>query len=267
MSHAALYATLLIAIVLLWAAPLFSPYRPDDFDLARAFEMPSSSHWLGTADNGADILSILLHGAHTTIAIAAGSVILSSFVGIALGLWAGGTRRRSIDHVLLFLADGFQTFPSLILTIAMVAWVAHPSLMHMVFALALPGWVLMMRVTRAQVLSLREHEYVLAAEVLGFSAMRRWLRHIFPSVLPVTIVQMTLSLGYTILAEATLAFLGLGPASMTSGGIASWGTLLEQGTQVLLIHPHVVMIAGTVLTCTVFSFNFLGEKLREQISF
>ena len=239
--------------------PWVAPYDPRSIDLYRQFEGPTWDHPLGTADNGIDILSALLHGARLAAVVGSLVTLISLVVGSCLGLLAGYFAKAT-DHFVSGLSDIMQAFPAIVLNIAILALVARPGVSHLVVALSVSGWVLYSRITRAQVFSLRERDYVLAATALGATPGRVLARHVLPNASGALVVQATTGFGATILAESTLSFLGLGP-----GTTASWGALLEQGSGVLLRFPHVALIAGGVIAVTVLGFNLTGDWLRDRL--
>jgi peptide/nickel transport system permease protein len=248
-------AFVLLAIV----GPLLSPYAPSEIDLDAQYQLPSPAHWLGTGDNGVDVLSVLLHGARLALIVGLGSVLTSLVVGALLGALAGYRGGRT-DHAITGLADLVQAFPAIVLNIAVLALVARPGVLHVVLALSANGWVLFARLSRAQTLSLRESEYVAAARVLGASEAHILARHIAPNLAGPLVVQATGALGGAILAESTLSFLGLGP-----GTDASWGALLDQGSAVLLRFPHVALFSGCAIAITVLGWNLAGDWLHERL--
>ena len=253
------YVVVALFVVIACVGPWFAPLPPDQIALAHQYELPSTAHWLGTADNGVDILSVLLYGARLSALVALGSVGLSVVVGTLLGALAG-YRGGRFDHAITGLADLVQAFPGILLNIAMLAVVARPGVTHLVMALSVSGWVLYARLARAQTLLLREREFVSAARALGASETRVLLRHVLPNLLPPLLVQATAGLGSAILIESTLSFLGLGT------GRASWGALLDQGSSVLLRFPHVALISGFAIAITVLSFNLVGDGLRDRLA-
>lgn len=256
MSRAVVIGFLLLAAV----GPWLAPYAPDQIALAHQYELPSSRHWLGTADNGVDILSVLLHGARLSALVAFGSVCLSLLLGTTLGTLAG-YRGGRLDHAITGVADLVQAFPAILLNIALLALVARPGVTHLVLAMSASGWVLYARVSRAQAMLLREREFVSAARALGASEARVLWRHVLPNLIAPLLVQATAGLGSAILIESTLSFLGLG-----AGGAASWGALLDQGSSVLLRFPHVALISGLSIAITVLSFNLAGDAMRDQLA-
>lgn len=245
----------LAAIVGPWVAP----HDPEAINLLREYEPPSWDHPLGTGDNGVDILSVLLHGARLAGLVGLSVVGASLFIGTVLGVLAG-FRGRGTDHLVTGTADLVQAFPAIVLNIAILALVARPGLVHLVVALVVPGWVLYARVARAQTFTLREREFVLAAQALGLPERRVLWRHLLPNLLGPLVVQATAGIGAVILAESTLSFLGLGP-----GTGVSWGALLDQGSAVLLRFPHVALFSGGAIALAVLGFNLTGDWLRDRL--
>jgi peptide/nickel transport system permease protein len=249
---------LLFALLAL-AGPWLAPFSPRAIDLAHELEGPSGQHWLGTADNGVDVLSVLLVGARLAGTVAVATVGLSFLLGATLGALAGYVGGRT-DEILTRLTDAVQAMPALVINVALLALLAQPGLGHMVFALSATGWVAYARVARAETLRLRDREFVHAARALGASPARIVARHILPNALGPLIVQATFGLGGAVLAEASLSFLGLGP-----GATASWGALLDQGTAHLLRAPRLALIAGAAIAATVLGFNLTGDWLRDML--
>ena len=239
--------------------PWFAPYAPAQIDLRNQFALPSGAHLLGTTDNGVDILSVLLHGARLSGIVALCVVSTSVVFGALLGTFAG-YRGGRVDQLVTAACDLVQAFPSVVLNVAVLALVARPGLLHLMFALTINGWVLFARIARAQALVLRRAEFVEAARALGASQRRILLRHIVPNLAGPLIVQASAAFGSAILAESTLSFLGLGP-----GAAASWGQLLDQGSAVLLRFPHVALIAGGTIALTVYGCHRTGDFLRDRL--
>ncbi len=242
------------------AGPWLAPYPPKAIDLARDLQAPSRLHLLGTADNGVDVLSVVLSGARPAGVVAVSSVTLSVLLGVLLGggaVWIGGV----IEAIVARVTDAAQAFPSLVVNLAVLAFVARAGVIHLVGALCVTGWVGYARVARAEVLRLRDREFVTAARALGASPSRVFLRHVLPNAMGPLVVQATFGLGTAVLAEASLSFLGLGPGSETS-----WGALLDQGTAHLLRTPRIAMVAGIVISATVLGFNLTGDWLRDHLA-
>lgn len=238
--------------------PLVST-SPDAIDLAHAYELPSREHLLGTADNGVDLLSALVHGARVAAIISVSVVGISLVLGGLLGALAG-MRGGRFEGAVMALCDLLQAFPAVLLNIALLSVVARPSIEHVVLALSVSGWVFYARLARAEVLSLREREFVVAARALGASEGRVLVSHLLPNLFGPLLVQATTGFGGVILMEATLSFLGLGPARAVS-----WGALLDQGSSVLLRFPHVALLSGFAIASVVLGFNLAGDALREVL--
>ena len=239
--------------------PLLSPRSPRAIDLAHVLEAPTAAHPLGTADNGVDVLAVLLHGARLAGEVSVATVLISLAVGALLGgsaAFAGGR----IAAVVARVTDAAQSFPSVIVNMAVLALVSRPGVVHLIAALSVTGWVGYARVARAEVLRLREREFVQAARALGASPARLFFRHVLPNATGPLVVQATFGLGAVVLAEASLSFLGLGP-----GASASWGSLLDQGTAHLLQTPRLAMVAGVAITATGLGFNLSGDWLRDRL--
>ncbi len=248
-------------VVLGLLGPGLAPYDPSFGVLADRFAGASGAHWLGTDSKGVDTLSQLLYGARSALEISISVVAISSVVGVTLGTVAGWFR-GPIDEVVMRIVDILQAFPGILLNIAIVATVAHPGLGVMIFALAINGWVGYARVTRGQVLALRERDYVAAAVALGASNRRVMFRHLIPNLLGPVLVQMSFGFGAVILIEASLSFLGLGPQVDYT-----WGAMLEQGTTFLWRSgfAHYAIIPGIAVTWVVLGANLLGDGLRDRL--
>jgi peptide/nickel transport system permease protein len=246
-------------LLLACIGPWLAPYAPLHIDLRAQYALPSAEHWLGTSDNGVDILSVLLHGARLSGVVALTVVSISLVFGALLGAFAG-YRGGRVDQFVLATCDLMQAFPSVVLNVAILALVARPGLTHLIFALCVGGWVLFARIARAQALVLRRAEFVEAARALGASEPRILVRHVLPNLAGPLIVQASAAFGAAVLAESTLSFLGLGP-----GSAASWGQLLDQGSAVLLRFPHVALIAGGTIAVTVYGCHRTGDYLRDRL--
>jgi peptide/nickel transport system permease protein len=228
-------------------------------DLAHAWAPPGPGHPLGTGDNGIDVLAQILFGARVSLAVGLSAVLISGTLGTLVGTtlgYAGGLA----DDVLMRVVDVLLAFPGLLLAIFITA-VLGPSLPGLIFALCATGWVSYARLARAQVLVLREREFVMAARALGATPLRIIGRHLIPNLIGPILVQATFGIPAAILAEAALSFLGLG----VPAGTPSWGALVDQGTPHLLDAPHVALFPGAAIALTVFGFNSLGDALRDRL--
>jgi peptide/nickel transport system permease protein len=249
----------LIGLIALAAllAPVLPLHPPDEVHIESELAGPSRSHPLGQDEEGRDVLSRVVYGARYSLLISFTTVALALTLGTCIGLIAGYFGGRW-DEAFVFVGDVFLAFPSILLLIAIAAFIP-PSLFNMILILAFVGWVSYARIIRGQAIGLKNAEYIQAARALGFSHRRILARHLLPNALAPLIVNATLSLAGVILAESTLSFLGLGiPA-----GIPSWGSMLDAGVAYLLIAPHLSIVPGLAIMLTVLGFNFLGDGLRD----
>lgn len=241
-------------------APLLSPYNPIIGDVSDGLEAPSSTHWLGTDDQGRDVLSRVMHGARVSLSVALISVTIGSISGVSIGLlagYAGGT----IDLVLMRMIDALLAFPALLLAISITAALG-PDLRNTMIAIGVVSIPVYARLTRGQVLSLRERDYVLAARAMGVSPTRIALMHILPNIANPLIVQATLTTAFAILQEAVLSFLGLGAQPPAP----SWGQDINYNQRYLTNFMWWMSVGpGVAIFLAVFSFNFLGDALRDLL--
>ena len=252
---------IIVAIVVLGAltAPWLLPWDATTQDLPNRLHGPTLQHWFGLDELGRDILARVLLGARVSLMVGIIVVGVSSIVGMAAGGVSGYYGGR-IDQIIGRVMDVLMAFPGMLLAIALVA-VLGPSLVNVVLALAVIGWVGYARLVRGQVLRAREFEFVQAARALGATTPRILAQHIIPTALPAVTVQATLGMGGAILAEASLSFLGLGVQPPTP----SWGTMLNGGRAHILDAPHLTIFPGLAIALLVLGFNFLGDGLRDRI--
>jgi len=248
-----------IAVMMAIAGPLVSPFDPAAQELSLRLDGPSSTHWFGLDELGRDVLARVLSGARISLLVGLVVVGVSSVVGTLMGAVAGYFG-GVVDEVIGRTIDILLAFPGLLLAIAIVA-VLGPSLVNVVLALTIIGWVGYARLVRGQALRVRELEYVVAARASGAGTQRILLRHVIPAVLPAVAVQAMLGMGGAILSEAALSFLGLGVQPPTP----SWGTMLSYGRAHLLDAPHVTIFPGIAIAVLVLGFNFLGDGLRDRL--
>ncbi|HEY7189891.1 MAG TPA: ABC transporter permease [Vicinamibacterales bacterium] len=248
-----------IAVMMAIAGPLMSPFDPAAQQLSLRLDGPSAAHWFGLDELGRDVLARVLSGARISLLVGLIVVGVSSVVGTVMGAVAGYFG-GIVDEIISRTIDILLAFPGLLLAIAIVA-VLGPSLVNVVFALTIIGWVGYARLVRGQALRVRELEYVVAARASGAGTRRILVHHIIPAVLPAVAVQATLGMGGAILSEAALSFLGLGVQPPTP----SWGTMLSYGRAHLLDAPHVTIFPGIAIAVLVLGFNFLGDGLRDRL--
>jgi len=237
-------------------APVLAPYSPREQRLCDGLKGPSASHWLGQDKHGRDVLSRLIYGARVSAVVGVATVLVSALLGFMVGS-AAGYFGGAVDQLFMRIVDVLQAFPGILLAIALAA-VLGPSLMNVILALSVLGWVGYARLVRGQVLVEREKEYVQAARALGAGPGRIVFRHLLVNVSAPVIVQATFGMAAAILAEASLSFLGLGAQNLPS-----WGGMLNEGQSFLLTAPHLSIFPGLAVLVTVLGFNFLGDGLRD----
>ncbi len=231
-----------------------------------AYSFPSSAHWLGTDKNGMDMLTRLMYGGRVSLMIGFIVVIISAALGVVLG-GVSGYFGGWVDNLIMRIVDIFYCIPStpliIILGAAMDGMRVDPQIrmLYLMLILGFLGWPGIARLVRGQILSLREQEFMTATEACGISVSRRIFRHLIPNVIPQLIVNCTMSLGSTIITEATLSFLGLG----VKFPFASWGNIMNDvsNSYVLTSYWFIWIPAGICLMLTVLGFNFVGDGLRD----
>lgn len=260
---AAVVLLLILAVAAL--APSIAPASPTGSEVARRLRPPLTTTpdgfftVLGTDNLGRDVLSRIIFGARISLMIGFMSVLISGVLGLGLGLLAGYAGGW-IDAAIMRLADIQLAFPFILLAIAVVA-VVGPGLVNIMLVLGIAGWVLPARVVRAEVLSIREREYVQATRALGAGSLRLVLRHIAPNVLPSLIVTSSFAAAQMIIVESALSFLGLGVPPPTP----SWGNMLSDGQNYLTSGWWISTSAGAALMLTVLSVNVIGDFLRDML--
>jgi peptide/nickel transport system permease protein len=241
-------------------APWIAPQNPAQIDLPNRLEAPSPPHWSGTDELGRDILSRLIYGSRISMlvgtCVVAASLALGLIIGSIAGYYGGGIDR----FVNVVIMNAFLSFPGILLAIAFVAF-RGPGIFNLILALSLGGWVGYARLVRAQVLAVREREFVEAARALGATDLRVIVRHILPNIIQPIVVQAAIGMAGAILAEATMSFLGLGVPPPT----ASWGAMLNDGRAHLFDAPHLVIFPALAVMLAVLSFNFIGDALRDAL--
>jgi peptide/nickel transport system permease protein len=252
-------ALALIAVFAMCAlfAPLLAAYDPLVQDLASRLRPPSPEHWLGTDSLGRDIASRILYGARISLVIGVVVVASAGVFGTVVGLvagYAGGL----VDEALMRLTEVFLAFPALILAMA-IAGALGPSLTNAIIAIAAVTWAVYARLTRGQILSLRQREFVEAARAIGASRVRIVWRHLLPNVLAPLMIQASFDLGSSIIAAAGLSFIGFGAQPPTP----EWGVMISEGRNYISTQPWLSLFPGLAILLAVGSFNLLGDGLRD----
>ena len=241
-------------------APLVAPYDPTAQDLSNILAPPfwaeggTLEHALGTDTLGRDVASRLVYGARSSLIIAIGAMLIGASLGLASGLSAGFFR-GPVDTVLMRLGDVQLAFPFILLAIAILGVISDRTPLLLIVVLGIPGWIVYARMVRSRVLSEREKEYVQAAEAVGAGRWRRLVRYVMPSSWQVVLVIALLDIGFLIIIESTLSFLGLGlqpPA-------VSWGLILAEGRKNMMIAPWLPILPGLAIVFTVLSINLLAD--------
>jgi peptide/nickel transport system permease protein len=253
----------LVVIVLLilaaLAAPLIAPYDPVATSWTAIRKAPSLAHWMGTDENGRDVLSRVVWGARASLLAGVVSVAIAAGIGVPLGLVAGFVGGVT-DAVIGRLVDAMLACPFLILAIALAAFLG-PALTNAMIAIGVTAAPVFVRVSRGATLDAAGQEYVEAARALGNPAWRVMLRHIAPNILPPVLVQGTLAIATAIIAEASLSFLGLGQQPPAP----SWGSMLNSAQRFLVQAPWLAIFPGIAIFLAVLSFNLLGDGLRDAL--
>ena len=258
---AAARLSLLVLVVWVGLALLLPalPLAPDAVHLDRILRPPGETGWLGYDEVGRSVADRLIVGARTSLIVAIAVVAVAGAIGVlagALAAYVGGWA----DRLLTALIDVFMAFPGLLLAIAL-AGVMGPGLDNLVVALTAAGWVGYARLARAQTLSLRRREHVLAAQALGAGTLRILRLHLLPLMAGPLIVEATFCLAGAVLAEAGLSFLGIG----VQPPAASWGSMIREGVRYMLVAPHLVVVPGLALSAVVLAANLCGDWLRDRL--
>lgn len=240
-------------------APLIAPYDPLERNLGERLQNPSAQHWLGTDSIGRDTLSRLIYGTRISFIAGVLVVLIAGGVGVILGALAGYFQGIT-GAVIMRVMDTLMTIPMMMLALAISALLGG-GLKNVVIALGvalIPGYARMMT---AQVLVAKETDYVLAGRSLGASHLRLIVRHIVPNSFSPILVMVTMMMGTTILAEAGLSFIGIGITPPTP----AWGSMVTDGRKYLLDHPVLTIAPGVAIMLLVFSFNMVGDGLRDAL--
>lgn len=252
-----------VVILGLWLLiTLLEPWlslQPNQVVLPHILQGPSLSTWLGNDELGRPIVDRLIMGAKTSFLVAFWVILLSASIGTLIGMvsaWFGGY----VDLGIVRLIDVFLAFPGILLAIAL-SGLLGPGIENVIFALSIVGWVGFARLARAQTLSLKQREHVQAAVALGARTPRILWYHVFPLLTAPLIIEATFGIAAIVIAEAGLSFLGLGVQPPD----ASWGSMIRDGTDYMLVAPHLVLAPGVALLLVVMSVNRLGDSLRDRL--
>jgi ABC-type dipeptide/oligopeptide/nickel transport system permease subunit len=252
-------AVAIVLILVAVAAPYVAPYDPIHQDLANSLAGPSIKHLAGTDVHGRDIFSRIIHGTRISLRIGFLGMLLGCVVGVILGL-VSGYYGGWADTIIMRLMDVQLAFPGLLVAICIIA-IIGPGLENVILAVGIFSVPLFARVTRGQILSLKEQEFIVAARMMGAQDGRIMLSHLLPNAVAPLLVLCTLRIATAILTAASLSFLGLG----AQPPIPEWGAMLSDGRAYLAIAPHVATTPGLAILITVLAFNLLGDGLRDAL--
>ena len=240
-------------------APVFAPYSPTEVETSLRGASPSRDYPFGNDGIGRDVLSRLIFGTRVALMVGLGASAIAILIGVSIGA-AAGYFGGWVDAALSRVVDTLMAFPTLALLITLAA-VLGPSLITVIIAIGTTVWASYARVVRADVMSLRERDYVLAARAAGANDARIIVRHVLPNVLGPVIVLASLGVGNIIILESALSFLGLGVQPPSP----SWGGMLSDGRAFIRKYPHIAIAPGVLITITVLAFNLLGDGLRDAL--
>jgi peptide/nickel transport system permease protein len=250
----------LLFVVIAVFAPLVAPYDPNASDWMAVRQPPDTQHWFGTDDLGRDVLSRIVFGARASLAAGVVSVAVAMLVGVPFGLLAGYFGRLT-DMAISRLADALLACPFLVLAIAFAAFLG-PSLQNAMIAIGISAMPIFVRVARAQTLVVCTEDYIAAARSQGIGNVAILTGHVLPNVLAPVVVQATLTMAIAVLAEASLAFLGLGQLPPSP----SWGSMLDVARQFLGEAPWMALWPGFAIIAVVVGFNLLGDGLNDALN-
>lgn len=252
------FIILLLIVVAVLSAPL-SPYEPNKINVAEKLQGISSSHWFGTDDYGRDYFTRALYGGRISLTIGFCSMLMTVAIGTAIGIFSGYIG-GNVDACLMRFTDIFLALPSMLLMIVLNT-LLKPGLVTLIVVLSLFSWASVARITRAETMSLKERDFIIASKNLGAGCVRIALEHIIPNILGPLIVAGSLGVANAILMESSLSFLGLGVQIPQ----ASWGSMLQSAQMHILDAPLLAVFPGLLILCTVLSFNLLGDVLRTAL--
>lgn len=249
----------LFFIIVAIFAPFIATYDPSATNLKGTFLPPSSKHFFGTDDIGRDVFSRVVYGSRVSLFVGFIAVGISLIIGVILGL-ASGYYGGKVDSIIMRFTDIMLSFPSFFLILAVIAFL-KPSIINVMIVIGFTGWMGVARLVRAEVMSVKNREYITAAILQGLSHKRIMFKHILPNVLSPVFVTATLSIAGAILLESSLSFLGLGVQPPT----ASWGNILTDGQKNIINAWWLSLFPGLAIVFTALGYNLLGEGLRDLL--
>jgi peptide/nickel transport system permease protein len=252
-------AVLLTVILCAVFAPLIAPYDYAIQDLPGANQAPSVAHWMGTDEFGRDLLSRIIHGARTSLSVALSAITISVFAGMALGAMAGYFGGL-FDRIITAVVDLTWSFPEILIALILIAIIGTGTT-SIVIAISIAYLAQFTRLTRGQVMALRQETYIEATTSLGAGHFHIIFRHLLPNALSPVIVAGMLATGDAIILEATLGFFGLGAQPPTP----SWGGMMSSGTAQIFLAPWIILFPGAAIAVTVIAINLFGDALIDAL--
>ena len=253
------FGIIIVFVVLAVLAPVLAPYPPTEQSLTEALQKPSATHWFGTDNLGRDLLSRILYGARISLISSLLSSLIAAAIGTFLGLVAGYFGGL-LSQVIMRVIDAQLSIPPLVLTIVL-AMVFGGGITGVSVVIGLSMFPSYARVSYAQVLALKENDYVMAAQLVGQSERKIMFTHLLPNCFPSLIVLFTMNLGTAIMLEASMSYLGVGITPPTP----AWGSMVSEGYKYLVSNPAIALLPGICVLLVVISFNIVGDSLRDAL--
>lgn len=260
-NHLAVAGGITIAVIVMGAllVPFFSPYGFDQQDLNAILQSPGKAHPLGTDDLGRDVMTRLLYGARTSLAVGIFAQAIVLVIGLSVGAFSASAGGR-IDNLTMRFVDVMYAFPDILLII-LVRAILGGSIYMLFLAIGLVAWVNVARLVRGQILSLKQRDFITAARAMGASGSYITMRHLLPNSLGPIIVAVTFNIPRAIFAEAALSYIGIGVKPPTP----SWGTMIRDGYDIMFAAPYLVAFPAIAIGLLMLSFTFLGDGLRDAL--
>jgi len=246
-------------IIIAIFAPMIAPYHPGQIDIDNILTAPSKAHLFGTDSLGRDLFSRMVYGTRISLLVGFIAVGIAAILGIALGAVAG-YYGRWVDAVIMRFIDIMLCFPTFFLILAVIA-LLEPSIVNIMIIIGATSWMGMARLIRAEILSLKERDFIYAEKAIGASDLRIITRHLIPNAMAPVLVSITLGIAGAILVESSLSFLGIGVQPPTP----SWGNILSEGKAVMGAGWWMMLFPGLAIFITVLGYNLLGEGIREKL--
>ncbi len=246
-------------IIIAISAPILAPYDPGQIDINNILTAPSKAHLFGTDSLGRDLFSRMVYGTRISLLVGFIAVGIAAILGIALGAIAG-YYGRWVDAIIMRFIDIMLCFPTFFLILAVIA-LLEPSIVNIMVIIGATSWMGMARLMRAEILSLKERDFIYAEKAIGASDLRIIARHLIPNAMAPVLVSVTLGIAGAILVESSLSFLGIGVQPPTP----SWGNILSEGKAVMGAGWWMMLFPGLAIFITVLGYNLLGEGIRERL--